>query len=237
MYGSSTLFFCSFHTIVYPLCFLDWDKHTPPPFFDIRLPTNSLLNSLVKNSVFISFMHFQTTFFHPSQFILYFFSIDTIYLFVNTSTTTFISFSKYSFHLFNTASELTITLPYSSFIILTCCITFPALSLCLPNLYNSFSPSFVSNIAYKTSYACRFAIATAIYYFHLLFYLTFSSPLSFLLCFPVLYHYITMSLYLVFVFQMSLPAQFQLFFLAFLLFSFTYQVIHPRLPKSWSPPV
>ena len=51
----------------------------------------------------------------------------------------FISFSKYSFHLFNTASEFTITLLFSFFIIVTCCTSFPALSLCLANLYNSFS--------------------------------------------------------------------------------------------------
>ena len=41
----------------------------------------------------------------------------------------FISFSKYSFHLFDTASEFTITLPFLSFITLTCCTSFPALSL------------------------------------------------------------------------------------------------------------
>ena len=39
----------------------------------------------------------------------------------------FISFSKYSFHLFNTGTEFTITLPFSSFITLTCCTFFPAL--------------------------------------------------------------------------------------------------------------
>ena len=65
----------------------------------------------------------------------------------------FISFSKYSFHLFNTASEFTITLLFSSFITLTCCTSFPALFLCLANLYSSFSPFFVSNLAYKSSYA------------------------------------------------------------------------------------
>ena len=37
----------------------------------------------------------------------------------------FISFSKYSFHLFNTAAEFTITLPFSFFITLTCCASFP----------------------------------------------------------------------------------------------------------------
>ena len=80
----------------------------------------------------------------------------------------YISFSKYSFHLFNTASKLTMTLPFSSFKTLTCYTSFPALSLCLANLYNSFSPSFVSNFSYKLSYACTFAIATA--FFALLFY-------------------------------------------------------------------
>ena len=80
----------------------------------------------------------------------------------------FISFSKYSFHLFNTASEFTITLTISSFIIFTCRTSFPALSLCLANLYNSFSPSFVCNLAYKLSYARPFAIATA--FFALLFF-------------------------------------------------------------------
>ena len=80
----------------------------------------------------------------------------------------FISFSKYSVHLFVIASEFTITLPFSSFIILTCCTSFPALSLCLANLYNSFTPSFVSNLAYKLSYARFFAIATA--FFALLFF-------------------------------------------------------------------
>ena len=90
----------------------------------------------------------------------------------------FISFSKYSFHLFNTASEFTITLPFSSFITLTCCTSFPALSLCLANLYTSFLPSFVSNLAYKSSYACRFAIATAFFallFFSLYIFLVFSS--------------------------------------------------------------
>ena len=73
----------------------------------------------------------------------------------------FISFSKWSFYLLNTASEFTTTLSFLSFITLTCCTSFPALSLCLANLYNSFPPSFVSNLAYKLSYACPFAIATA----------------------------------------------------------------------------
>ena len=77
-------------------------------------------------------------------------------------------FSKYSFHLFYTASEFTITLPYSSFITLTCCSSFPTLSLCLANLYDSFPHSFVSNLAYKSSCARSFAIATA--FFALLFF-------------------------------------------------------------------
>ena len=89
----------------------------------------------------------------------------------------FISFSKYSFHLFNTASEFTITLPFSSFTLM-CCTSYPALSLCLANLYNSFSPSFVSNLVYKLSYARPFAIATvffALFFFSLYIFLVFSS--------------------------------------------------------------
>ena len=51
-----------------------------------------------------------------------------------------------------------------------------------------------------------------------------SLPLSFLLCSSVLPHYTTMSSCLLFVSQMSLPVQFQLFFLAFVLFGPTHQV-------------
>ena len=158
----------------------------------------------------------------------------------------FISFSKYSFHLFNTASEFTITLPFSSFITFTCCISFPSLSLCLANLYNSFSPYFVSNqhtnchthvpsplqlpsLSYS-SFLCR-----SFYYFHFLFCPIFSLSLSFLLCSPELPHSTTMSSCLLFVFQMSLPVQFQMFFLAFLLFCPTHQIIHSYLPEFWSP--
>ena len=80
----------------------------------------------------------------------------------------FINFSKYFFHLFNTASEFAVTLPFSFFITLTCCTSFPVLSLCLANRYYSFSPSFVFNLAYKLIYARLFAIATA--FFTLLFF-------------------------------------------------------------------
>ena len=58
-----------------------------------------------------------------------------------------------------------------------------------------------------------------------------SLPLSFLLCSPELLHSTTMSPCLLFVSYMSLPALFQLLFLAFLLFCLTYQVTHPCLPK------
>ena len=143
-------------------------------------------------------MHFQIStgnssgptallFFNFPECILHFFSTDTIYLFVNhfcfsvlgsLSFSSFISFSKYSFHLFSTASELTISLPFSFFIILTWCTSFPALSLCLANLHNSFSPSFVSHLAYKPSYASPVAIATAFFallFFSLYTFLLFSS--------------------------------------------------------------
>ena len=119
-----------------------------------------------------------------------------------------------------------ITLAFSSFITLTCCTSFPALSLCLANLYNSFSPYFFSNLAYKFSYAHPFAIGTAFFaliFFSLYIFLLFLShilshaflSLSFLLCSPQLPHSITMSHCLLFVSQMSLRVQFQLFFLAF----------------------
>ena len=109
-------------------------------------------------------MHFQTstgnssgpnrfTFFYGPILLSAFFTSSLLTQFTSSLTTSassilgsllfssFISFSKYSFHLFNTASEFTITLPFLSFITLTCCTSFPALSLCLANLYNSFSPS------------------------------------------------------------------------------------------------
>ena len=131
----------------------------------------SLLNSLVKNFIPISPMHFQTSTGNSSGptallfFVLLsaFFTSSLLTQFTSSLTisgssvlrsllfSSFFSFSKYSFHLFNTASEFTITLPFSSFITLTCCTSFPALSLCVANLYNSFSLSFVSNLAYKFS--------------------------------------------------------------------------------------
>ena len=139
-------------------------------------------------------MHFQTSTGNSSGlpfFILLsaFFTSSLLIQFTSSLTTpassvlesmlfsSFISFSKYSFHLFKTASEFTIALPFSSFITLTCCTSFPALSLCLANLYNSSSPSFVSNQAYKLSYAHPFAIATAFFaliFFSLWIFLVFS---------------------------------------------------------------
>ena len=59
-----------------------------------------------------------------------------------------------------------------------------------------------------------------------------SLPLSFLLSSPELPHFTTMSPFLLFVSQMSFSAQFQLHFLAFLLFFAIHQVTHPCLPKS-----
>ena len=68
-----------------------------------------------------------------------------------------------------------------------------------------------------------------------LFFPMLSLPLSFLLCSPELPHSITMSPCLLFISQMPLSAQFQLFFLAFLLFCITHQVTHPCLLDSQSP--
>ena len=61
-----------------------------------------------------------------------------------------------------------------------------------------------------------------------------SSHLSFILCSLELPHSTTVSPCLLFVSQMSFPVQFQLFFLAFLLFCPTHSVTHPCLPESWS---
>ena len=58
-----------------------------------------------------------------------------------------------------------------------------------------------------------------------------SLPLSFLLCFPELPHSTTMSPCLLFVSQMSLSVQCQLFFLAFSLFCPTDQVTRPLPPR------
>ena len=88
------------------------------------------------------------------------------------------------------------------------------------------SPSQLPSLPYS-SFLCR-----SFQYFHLIFCPMVSSILSFLLCSPELSHSTTMSSCLLCVSQMSLLAQFQLFYLAFLLFYITYQVTHPCLPKS-----
>ena len=133
--------------------------------------------------------------------------------------------SHYHFYLYN---------PHAQYIF-PCSVSLPSQSVQL------FFTFFCSNLVYKSSYACPFAIATAFFallFFSLYIFLVFSSPicpmlslpLSFLLCSPELPHSTTMSPCLLFVSQMSLPVQFQLFFLAFLLFCPTHQVIHPCLP-------
>ena len=66
----------------------------------------------------------------------------------------FISLSKHSFHLLS-VSEHTITLPFLSFINLTCCTSFSAPPLYPANLHNSLSPSSTFNPAYKLSYEVR----------------------------------------------------------------------------------
>ena len=106
----------------------------------IRSPINSLLNSLVKNFIPISLIHVW-----PNRFYLFFILLSAFFTSLLTQVTSslttstfsvlgslsfssFTSFSKYSIHLFNTASKLTITLPFSSFKIFTCCKSF---SFCL----------------------------------------------------------------------------------------------------------
>ena len=104
----------------------------------------------------------------------------------------FISFLKYSFHLFNTASKLTITLPLSSFIALTCCTSFPALSLCLANLYNSFPP-FCFQIIIRTFLCHRNCLLCLTFLFFVHLFTIFTS--YFISCFLRLFLYFHALLY------------------------------------------
>ena len=90
-------------------------------------------------------------------------------------------------------------------------------------------PSQLSSLPYSSFFYTFFE------YFHLIFCPILPSPLSFLLCSFELPHSTTISPCLLFVSQVSFPARFQLFFVAFLLFCPTHQVTHPCLPKSCSP--
>ena len=232
--------------------FIDWNKHTLLQSFGIGLPTNSLLNSLVKNSIHISPMHFQISIGNLSGptalsfFILLsaFFTSSLLKQFTSLFTTStssvqgsllffsFINFSKYFFHLFNTASKLTITLQYLFFITLTCYASFSTLSLCLANLYNSFSPSFVSNLEYKSLYVRPFAIATASLPALLFFVDFFTIFISYFVhCFLHLYRFFMLSCTFLFHHHVSLspfrfpnitPSTVSAFLLSiFLLFSFS----------------
>ena len=156
------------------------------------------MSSLVKNSILNCPMHFQTSTGNSSGptalpfFILLsaFFSSTLLTQFTFLLTTSaffflgsrsffsFISFPKYFFQLFNTACEHIITLPFLFIITFTRWTSFIALSLCLANLYNFFPPPFVYNLAYKSSYAPPFPIATAFFdilFFSLYIFLVFSS--------------------------------------------------------------
>ena len=117
---------------------------------------------MVKNFIPISLMHFQTstgnlfaqrfTSFHSSHSIFHFSSTGAIYRFINNFC--FVcprlcyfprsSDSESSFSISLTLPEnLPSTLPFLSFKTLTRGSSFPALSLCLANLHNSFSPYFI----------------------------------------------------------------------------------------------
>ena len=123
--------------------------------------------------------------------------------------------------------------------IFPCSVSLPSQSVQLLLTFFCFQSSIQIYIA------CPFAITTA--FFALLFFVQlFTIFISyfvpcflclFLLCSSVLPHSTTTSTYLLFVSQMLLPVQSQQFFLAFPLLCSTYQVTHPCLPKSWSPPV
>ena len=118
----------------------------------IRSTINSLLNNLVKNFIPISPMHFQISTGNScgptalpfsillnSFLILHFFSSDTIYLFVNhfcfffprvSVISSFISFSKYSFYFFNSASEFIIHYRIHPLQFLRAAHLFPLVSVC-----------------------------------------------------------------------------------------------------------
>ena len=122
----------------------------------------------------------------------------------------FISFSKYAFHLFNTASEFTITLLFSSFITLVCRTSFPALSLwpsqsvqllftffcfqcCITNRHmHIFSPSQLPSLPY---FSFIYLFSIFISYFvpcFLCLFLFFYALLNFLIpppCLPVFFSF------------------------------------------------
>ena len=127
-----------------------------------------------------------------------------------------------------------------------CSASFPALSLCLANLYNSFSPSFVSNLAHTNchthiplplqlaylpyTFFCVDLFSIFIFYFvpcFLCLFLFFYALLNFLIPPPC-----PLS---PFRFPNITPSTVSTAFLAFLLFCPTHQVTHPHLPNSWSP--
>ncbi|KAE8277085.1 hypothetical protein D5F01_LYC25126 [Larimichthys crocea] len=110
-----------------------------------------LLNNPVKKCTAISPRHFHTSTgisSGPSAFplfILFNALLTSSSLTVTSSAlrslsfSSFINSSKYSFHLPITLLAPVSTLPSLSLIILTCCTSFPSLSLCLANLYRSVS--------------------------------------------------------------------------------------------------
>ena len=126
--------------------------------------------------------------------------------------------------------------------IFPCSVSLPSQSVQLLLIFFCFQSSiqiFIrTSLCHRNCLLCLtlFFLCTSFYYFHLLFYPMLSSPPSFILCSSELPHFTTMSFYLRFVFQMSLPAQFQLFFLAFPPFSSTHQVTDSRLQNSCSLP-
>ena len=153
----------------------------------------------------------------------------------------FISFSKYSIHLFNTASKLTITLLFLSFkslmCIFPCSVSLPSQSVQLLFTFFCFQSS-IQIFIHMSLHHCNCLLCLTLVFFVYLFsiFISYFVPCFFclFLFFYALLNFLIPPPYLHFVSQMSLPVQFQLFFLAFLLFCPTHQVTHPCLPKSWS---
>ncbi|XP_061636317.1 uncharacterized protein LOC133481222 [Phyllopteryx taeniolatus] len=139
-------------------------------------PARILLNKLVKNSTATSPRCFHISTGMSSgptafPFFILFYLSNFPFLVIATSWSTtlgsstlpslsissFVNSSKYYLHLSSTLLAPVNIFPSLSLITLTCCTSYPSLSLA--NLYRSFSPSLVPNLAYMSSYAFCLAFA------------------------------------------------------------------------------
>ena len=126
--------------------------------------------------------------------------------------------------------------------IFPCSVSLPSQSVQLLFTFFCFQSSIQIIICMSLCHCNCLLCLILLFFVFSFFFLVFSSLILFhafftssLLCSFELPHSTTMSPCLLFISQMSLPVQYQLFFLAFLPFCPTHQVTHPCLPKSWSP--